>query len=305
MKTLKTALAVATLALVGLPAWSETTVKDPLAMAPADSEVVISANVRKVIDSALFKEATAGGEREKLETKLQVLKNLTGVDVLKEVDRLCLWGRVDRDESIVILAQGSFKSDGLIAILKANDEYKTSEIKGQTMHQWFDKKEKRTKYGLVLSEGCAAIFNSTAAVEAALDAKESGKNLLSSDKKKLLPENRDDAALWGMLVKPDAKDSAKFKETLGVKSVAGAIVLGEKAVDVAVTAHAESAEKAGKLQDVARGIMALGSLQGENAGVRKIASGAKVGGEGDSASLQISVANEELLALAKEKKDKK
>ncbi len=304
---MKTLTILAAGALAALPAFAPAA--GALDWVPADAEVVVSANVRQVADSKFFAEVvkTAGAE-EKLDAQMQIVTNLTGSDLRKDLDRVTLSGRIDDDASFAVLIQGRLDEAKLSSLLQVNPDHKTVEVKGVKVHEWNDKGDKRTKYGAFLAPDTAGVFNSKATLEAALAAKESGKGFASSPKAELLPKDRDAASAWGLIIKPErAMPNGKFKETFQAKSVHAAVVLGDEEVTVRLSSTAVSKEAAELWLDAARGLIAVAKLQGENAELHKIATGAKTSldAAANTVSLELTLPNAEVIKAMKKKGDKK
>ena len=127
-----------------------------LSYAPADTQIVIGINIRKVADTPFVQKMIREKGGEKAEAQLAVLQGIAGVDLLKDLDRAWLWGRPDDDDSIGVVVEGRINQEKLLNLLKANEDYTTSVMDGVTVHEWKDKGEKRIKYGLFLPEGAAA-----------------------------------------------------------------------------------------------------------------------------------------------------
>jgi hypothetical protein len=292
MKSLHMALTAAMLTLGVAVTTAAPAGSSPLAYAPADSEIIISANLRGVIDSKLFQRMLKQKEGEKLDAQLQIVKNLVGANPLKDLDSACVWGRVDQKETIVLVVQGRFNKDALISLVKANDQYSTSVVQGFTVHQWFDDNEKRMKYGVFLDEGDVAIFNSVDTVEKCLATKAANSGFLTSPKASLIPAGSDDAAAWALLIKRDAANGDATRAMKVQPSSASAVItLTDTAIETRLVVSADSQPHAQDWLDIAKGLLAVCRLQEDNAQLRQIAESAKVSAEatGNAVAVQITV----------------
>jgi len=276
---------------------------NPLSWTPADSEFIASVNLRQVADSALIQRILREKGGEKVDATLQVLKSLTGVDLLKDLDRASIWCRIDDNDSVVLLFQGRFNQDTLITLLKVNPKYQATQRSGLTMHEWFDEKEKRMKYGAFLQEGSVVICNQPQGLDAAIQAhSDASKGFLGTPKAKHLPSNSDSLAAWVMIFRPErVLPNGKFKDTLQAESVLGAFVLKPETVTVSLNVKTRTPEAGQGWLDMAKGLIALGRLQQDNAQLCNLAKGAQAslasGGKG--VTLEIPMTEQDILGLLK------
>lgn len=279
--------------------------ENALALAPVNAEFIFSINARQIADSALVKKALKEFGGEQAQAGIQVIKNLTGVDILKDLDRVTIWGRIKDDDSIVLVFQGKLNKDNLVTILKTNPEFAERTYKETKTYQWFDKKEKRMKYGAFLSDGSAVMANKKESLEATIDAQGKKDGFLTSEKAKWLPDGYKDASAWGVVVKPERKlPNGQLKDTLELASAAGTISLGDDKATVHAMVHTESSEAATKWLNLAQGGLALLQLQQENTQVRALAADAKVSIDADAnrVTLELTVPNDTILNMIRKKR---
>jgi len=273
--------------------------------APADSEFILFLNARQLADSSLAQKflTQIGGEQAK--AMLQVFKNMTAVDLMKDLDRVCLFGRVKDDNSILIVLQGRFREDGLTTVLKANPKYTQSSHGGVTIHEWFDAKEKRMKFGAFPSEGSAVMANSRESLHALIDTKGSNKGFLTTDKAKLLPEGYKEVAAWGLLIRPERVfPDGDFKDTLQARSAAVAISLREGKVAARRAVNTDSTEASGLWLKMLQGGLALLQLQKENQDLRDLAASTKPSQDTGSnrVALDVEIGEDKLIELIQKQK---
>ncbi len=273
---------------------------NPLSLAPGDSEFVASVNFRQIADSPVGQRLLREKGGEQAQALLQVVQNLTGVDLRKDLDRAVLWGRIEEDDSVGAVFQGRFDQEKLLALLRINPQYKETSSQGLKTYEWFDEKEKRTKYGAFLADGSILIVNHPRVFEAALGAQAAGNGFLAGPKASLLPEKHEDLAAWGLLMRPErALPGGKMKDTLHVQSAILALSLEPSAVHLRFRVNLDSAGAVREWQDLMRGALALGRLQQENPGARNLAESGQVNPvEGrDAVALDLKLTTDELLGL--------
>ena len=270
--------------------------EDALAYAPADSEVVISLNLRRIADSSLFQQILNERGGQQALARLRVFRNLTGVDLLKDVDRACIFGRMHDDASMLACLSGRFDRDKLSDLLKSNPQYSESTVQGRTVMTWYDEREKRAKYGAFLPDGALLVGNQPASLEAAFTAFDGRKGLLSTDKANLLPRDRDTGAAWAVLYRPHFNNAGR--ETLQARSAAGRLDVDNERLAAQLILHADSREAAENWQRLFTGGLALLQLQGDNPTVQAIATAGKVSLQGDtSVQVDLSATHQQFLAL--------
>jgi hypothetical protein len=278
-----------------------------LSYAPADTQIVIGINIRKIADTPFVQAIIKEKGGEKAEAQLAILQGAVGVDLMKDLDRAWLWGRADDDDSIGIAVEGRINQEKLLNLLKANEKYASATVDGVTVHEWKDEKEKRMKYGVFLPEGAAAVFNTKAALTAALSAKKAGDGFVAGEDAKRLPTGHADAAAFGLIIKPKgAGKDGKFKETLKAEAASAMLKIDGETLTADVAAVAESPEAAQSWLDLAKGFVALLKLQGDNAGLSTLAGRAKVDADEPARTVKLSVSATvpELTEWAKQGKHK-
>lgn len=272
-----------------------------LGYVPADAELVMSLNVRQTLDSPVVQRVIEKrGGRSQLDAKLGVLGNVIGANPMKDIEHAYLWGRIDDPDSFALVVKGQFNQEALLNLVKANKDYATTEIQGLTVHTWCDRRQHKTKYGVFLPEGAVAIFSDLAGINAAIDAKNTGKGFVSTPKAAVLPLDKPEVELWSVMLKPERQvRCARFKDMLQAQSAVATLDLQESAVDAKMKVNAASPEAAKEWLDLAEGFVALGKLQQTNAALQHLATLAKasVDEASNSMTVQLHVSYEDLKGL--------
>jgi len=296
--------AVVLVGIVGVGGWAYGA-DDPLAWAPAESEVVLSINMRQVADAPLTQTMLKEFGGEQAQAGLQVLKNLTGVDVMKDLDRAVFWGRINDDDSIVLVFQGRLNQESLTTILKTNPQYAENAYKEVKVQEWFDKKENRMKFGAFLPDGSAVMANQKSSLEACIDARGKNTGFLASPKADLFPEGYKDATAWALVVKPDrVLPKGELKETLQAESAAATLTMREGSVALRASVTTATPEAAAEWQKLVQGVLALVQLQQQNQEVRDLAASAKTALDtaNKRVTLELSVPDEKILSFVRKNK---
>jgi len=278
---------------------------DLLSAVPAQYEVVASLDTRKMLDSPAFQRLWAQHKKPQTDAQLALIKSLTGVDVLKDIDRVSLFSRVNDDASVGVVFEGRFDSAKLLLLVQANATYKSYALNGQTLHEWFDDKEQRTKYAAFPAPGTLMIWNSRQAAEASTSAMATPANSLGASKDAArVPADPSSQAMWGVLItRQETCPGAKLRLTAATMTMQ---MEGEN-VTMAMRAVPESAPVAAQWLDLARGTKALLQIQRDNPAAAELANLVSVTPleEGRVVEMKLTTTADRLVTLAQQMKQAK
>jgi hypothetical protein len=247
---------------------------DPIQMVPADYEVLMQLDGRKLVDSAPFQSWWAERETQKVKARLAIVTALTGVDPVKDLDRITFFSRLNDDDSVGLVVEGRLDPARLLVIVQASDTYKTTTVGGTTVHEWFDQGEKRTKFGAFPSEGTLAIWNSRGAMEASLGALAApATSMAASPEIGRLPAAGDGVFCRAMAI--DRRGGGPGAR-LQMESATMAMALTEDALRTTMTVTATSDEAGALWREMMEGARALAVLQRDKAGLAALAAGVTV-----------------------------
>lgn len=315
MRLLKPALA-ALISLSAATLWAQKAPVNALDYAPADSEVVLLANVHNLTQQGIVKKVldqvqSDPEQKRQLDAKIAVLQNLAGINPLEDIDAIGIWGKMDQPDSFGVKVTGKFDQQKLLALLRLNKDFEeTSGVEGLDIpiFQWRDKgKEGAVKYGTFLPDGSPAVFSSKKALEQALEAKKSGKNFMSVKAPGWTPPTEIDKnfVIWAYLLKP--QNTGKFKDTLQANYVIASVRFTETEVFGSLTVAAASAEAAQRWVDMFKGAVALARLQSSDENLKKIADTAttELDSTNNFAKFQVGLPNDLILAGIKKHQEAK
>jgi hypothetical protein len=302
MKTYRMAvagLALITLAVVARPVAAA---ENPLTLVPAGTEFIAAVNVRQIVDSPLFQRLLEEKGGQAARAKLQVLQSLTGIALLKDLDRAVVWSRIKDDDSVTAVFQGRFDREKLLVLLKINPNYKETERNGMTVYEWFDQNEKRIKIGAFLDDGSILIANRAAEFDEALEARRGEKGFLATPQAARLPENPDQAGAWALLLKPErVMPNGQIKDTLRAESALLVITSDPTALHGRMRVHVDSPQTANDWLQLGQGLLALGRLQQNKPGLQKLAEKIHIalGEETNTVTMGLTLTLDELMGFAK------
>lgn len=283
---------------------------NPLQYVPADAEFLASVNLRQAADSDLVQRLIAEKGGTKIPALIQVIKGLTGVDLMKDLDRGVVWGRMDDNDSVVVIFQGRYKRDALLNILKLNPKYKESEQGGVKIYEWYDEKEKRLKFGAFLGEDLVLIANQRKGLDSAIEAQAKGDGFLKNPIAASIPKGENQPQAWVVLIRPDRIfPNGRQKDTLQAQSALGTLRIEPSAVSVRLEIQTAAPETARDWFALAQGALALGRLQQDNPKLKKLAGAVQAkllakGASEDQATgvaLDMKIAEADILELIRSK----
>ncbi len=273
---------------------------DDLSYVPAQAVAVAYANVQEVMASELRQRLKKlepdTADRDDFETK-------TGVNIERDIDSVVaamLTGAegADHDSRPLVVARGRFDQVRIEGLARehggAIEDYQGVRVvshsgDGHTMALGF------------IESGAVAV-GSVAAVRGAIDAKRSGRNVLSNTELMRLVGDLDSSNAWvvgrfdAMAGKAGLPSELQSKvPALSWFSAAGHLNGG---ITGTFKAEAKDDEAATNLRDMLRGVMAMAKLQaGDKPAMRAMVDSLQLGGEGKTVAVAFSVPAEMFDAL--------
>lgn len=293
------ALAVATLTLTTF-AVAQTTAEDPLRWVPADAEFVAYVDWRALVDSPIVRELIDKKTTpQQLEAQMSLVKNLTGTNLLTDLDRGLLWGRIGDDDSVVVVVEGRFEPEKLITIIKANSSYSTTTLDGLTIHQWHDKNEDKDKVGAFLNPNTLAISSNAQQISAARAAAAAGDGFKNTALAAMAP-SRNTVTGFALLARPErALPAGVMDDTMQARAALLTMTMKPDDLTMGMTIFAENDDAAAKWIRLAEGGRALLELQSKKPNAALLAQDIVITrGEKSSAVVSLTLPKALLLELA-------
>ncbi|MGF1571439.1 MAG: hypothetical protein ACFCU1_00020 [Sumerlaeia bacterium] len=111
---------------------------EPMVVAPEKSEVVARVNVAQALQSPLSGMIIDEYGRQNIESTAKLIQNLTDVNLFADLYEAWLFGQIDSDEEVLILARGQFNETKLVDLLRVNNTFKETTYLGETVYSWTD-----------------------------------------------------------------------------------------------------------------------------------------------------------------------
>lgn len=141
----------------------------------ADAKWLLHMNVEQMVGSQL------GGmllDESKLDEHakmgLSFVRSVFGMDLLKDVKGVTLYGRTYEHGGAVALVRGTFDAAKLVEMMKASEAYETAAFGNLTLHKWVKGKHQKRPGWVCFKGDCAVLGQSADDVRAALGVLEGG-----------------------------------------------------------------------------------------------------------------------------------
>ena len=166
-------------------------------------------------------------EEESNAQKISNLENVLGFNPVEDIRSVMIYGQGDDREKGVVLIEGKFDKEKLVALIGLNPEYKKFEYSGIEIHQWLQEHknpdeeiEKQITYGCFYNDNLIILGSGLPAFKQAIDILEGSAPGTASD---VFNDDLLDNAFFQVA----AEDMA---QTIGDKSNAALLRLTEKLV---------------------------------------------------------------------------
>lgn len=240
-----------------------------IAYLPVDSQAVFGMNVRKFIDSPVYlrfqeKHGAAVGK------DLAEFTAKTGVDPTKDISYIIAAGGKNEGNvgAGVVIAQGTFNTAAITSFITSQAAGPIKlDYNGATVFMIPEKNGSAVEKGIAFLSEKEIVLGEIGALKRVLDIRNDRQKLSILDNPTLGPLIRDlnsDEMFWFAGDPTNVLAKAPANTPLGgnltaIKNVFGTLNLTSDVVGV-ITVTAKDVESAGKLADVAKGLLALGSL---------------------------------------------
>jgi len=240
---------------------------------------VVHADLEMFRNTSLGKLITAELQTQGLDEKLQSFATIFSFHPLRDVRDVTLYGKGQDRSNAVVVVDGQFDPEKLLAVIRWNPQYQEIAYQGTTLHQWLNEEKKgeetttQMMYGyihggrqVVISSGLGALKQAVDTLKGpaagAPDAQRRGApgGLLSQ-----VPESRGStffqvvATGVGQMVGQDPK-AAMLRQTDSLTLAAGEAA-DQLSIELGLTS--ESAEVAENMMKMFQGILAMASLATE------------------------------------------
>lgn len=298
------------LCLIAMPAPARPLQKNEVSPA---AKWVIHADVEAFRNSGFGKLIMAELQAQGLEEKLEVFAGIFSFHPLKDVRDVTVYGRDKDRNGAVILIEGQFNPEKVVAVVRMNPQYQEIPYQGVTIHQWPNEEKKdgqttsQTMYGylhngrqIVLSSGLDALKQAVDTLKGPAGAAGS---LLSQ-----VPESPKGVFLQATAIDIGAMAGEDPQAALLKQTDLVTLTAGQTADNLAAELRLRSAspEVAESLVQMLQGIIAMAQLAGqEQPKLSELAKTLNVTRVDKVAQVRFEVPAQSLLAFLKEQWNQK
>ncbi len=293
----KLAMGMAWMALAAAPGYGDTLKTDQI---PSSARWIVHVDAEALMSSQLgamlTKEILA-----KHAAQIEGLTTLIGMNPLKDVSGLTLYGEDAVRENAVAVLRGRFDKEKLLALAKLNPSYEKVDRGSFTVHKWRD--QGKDACGCFFNDTTLVLGGSLERVGAALDALGgTGDRLDPASPLGRLGASAGGAFLLAAADGPGGMKGMKPEAAILKNARDAALVVreveGELQAELTLTARDK--ESCDQMADVLRGLIAFGRLSGDrNPDLAKLAKSAKLTVENPQIRLNLSFPSADAMAAIK------
>ncbi len=243
---------------------------DALTYLPADSHAIFGMNVKKFVASPIFARFE-GRHGEKIAGDLAEFIARTGVDPKRDISYVVATGRLapspGRDGAII--AVGQFNTAGIEAFLETEAKPIRVEYEGTVVLMIPEREDSSVEQGVALLSGEEVAVGSLETLKRVIDVRSgNAPSVLTNEVLAAMIAGLDpEEMFWfagdaASIISNAPQNTPLIGNLGGIQTIFGTLDLAD-VVTGRIVATAADHESAGKLADVARGLIALGQIAGE------------------------------------------
>jgi hypothetical protein len=231
---------------------------DQLAVVPAEAQWALYVDVQKLTASSLFKTLVGESEMAKIQEKTDKTFVKLGIDPMKDLKGVTVFGMGKEDKEAVVALSGKFDRAHLIGLIKAETKYQEIPFGKYLLYKWDE-----DEFGAFAADDLVLLGENEAAIKAALETLEGRKKdavppLLAGAFK----ESPDALLVFGVnnvsqLIGEHDKPVILTK----MKGAAGSVSEKGEDLNLRINILAESAQVAKDVEQAIRGLLAIANLQ--------------------------------------------
>ena len=268
---------------------------------PAQYDLTIRVNVRKALSDPVLEPLRAMVMKPGTNQFVDGITSLTGVNLRTDVDTIVLAGYADksRKKDGLLLCEGRFAKDSLVAFFKGLGQYEAIPQGNVTIHGYWSAQDNEVRYAAFLTDN-VIVMGRREAVKSAVGVRDTVESRLAGNPAyaSRLAAVPADALIALVALSPAGKAGAAKAEPL-MRSIAAVrmSVAVDQQVHVAANFSMAGADVAKLAEQVVRGALALPQLVDPNAPVSKVAGRAHVATRGNDVGASVDVTVGEICAI--------
>ena len=259
----------------------------------ADAKWVAHLDVEALLASQIVQTILAEEQKKGLAEKLAKFTETFGLDPLKDLRSVTLWGETFGPAGGVAIIQAKVDQEKLLKLLAANAGHKETKYGERAVHQWTQSPEGKgdtgIRFGTFYKDDVTVITRSEDVLKHAIDVLDAKESSLAKEDSGLLPAESKGAFLVAAAKDITVPEEADPHAAMLRKVSGGTLVVGEDGDNVFVNASVvgKTDKDAQQFRQMAQGMLALAQVLQEQAiqagkpapAWAELTKGLKVGGE--------------------------
>jgi hypothetical protein len=234
---------------------------DLLSLVPKEDEFVAGINARQIADSELFQRLVK--VRPRVSDLLRFLEQKLGVNVMKDVDKVYIYGKINNEDSMGIVFKGRIDSQKILTALAKNPENTSETVHGFSIHGWRDARAGRNKFCTFLPGGISIFWNSRAAMEASLNAAgDKTAALVDSPDGSFIPGEGSPATAWAAMI--NRENNLHTRQDLQVDRISAFLTMTQQDIQGRMTMFMGNPEDAQRWVQMMQGVVLFAQMQSNN-----------------------------------------
>lgn len=260
---------------------------DLLSLVPKDDELVVGINARQIADSELFQRLVK--VRPRAGVLLRYLEQQIGVNVMKDVDKVYLYGKINNEDSMGIIFKGRIDSQRILAALAKYAENTSETLHGMTVHGWRDPRAGRNKFCTFLPDGTSIFWNSREAMEASLNAAgDKAAALVDSPDGNFIPGEASPATVWIAMI--NRENNLHTRQDFQINRMSAFLTMTAQDVQARMTMYLGSPDDAQRWVQMMQGVVLFAQMQSNNRLLNELARRTQINLKEDGKSAGLTTA---------------
>lgn len=235
--------------------------------------------------------------------RVQLLENLSGIDLREDLHSLTVSGIDNQDREAVAQIRGSFERDRLTTLLAASEGHRVTTYGEHQLHHWTDPKKQQPQHGTLIGDGLALVSGSESALKASLDTIGGKADSLADAGTFADLADLDAAIIVGGATALDGWKDLRPNAAMLRQVQSLRLVVDQVGTDLslAATVTAKEEAKAQQLQQVLQGLLALyvlGEQQAVDPAMQQLIQSLQVARDGSVVTVTTQVPVSDLRRLA-------
>ncbi|MEI7901346.1 MAG: hypothetical protein WCK89_13930 [bacterium] len=232
--------------------------------------------------------------RQEAQKKLDAIKAMFGVDLVKDIDQLVIAGNGDAEKGGVAYVYGAFDTQRLTTILAGGKDFASIDYSGFKVLSWLDEKDSKPKYLSFAKPGLAMLSSSSSALTDALDVLTGNKAGLAPDapiSDAFAPTSQAVLSLHAFDISAIVGQAPKAKMLQQAQALSLLVqTVDADTLEAALSVTTATAETALQIQQAIMGIQALMLLQtGSKPEIATLASLAQITSNGSTVNITLKL----------------